>query len=155
MRTGPMAPRIDTLKAAVRRLGYDSRRSELWVYMKEKHSTFAQWRADGATWPIIGKAVREAGLKDRDLKPPTDETVRQTFAKVEAFLRRAPRPNPRKKAPPVRALRPGEIAPGVMPIQPEVPPEQSVGGGAAPILTAEPEQPRRRFRKIATFRGEE
>ena len=137
-----MAPRIDTLQAAVRRAGFDTRHSELWRYMREKRAWFAQMRAEGATWPAIGAAVRELGLRDRKEKLPTDETVRQTWAKIE----KKQRPEPRRR-PAERPTLPGESA------QPEVPPERSVGGTER--LSAEPEQPRRKFRRTATFRGTE
>jgi hypothetical protein len=121
-----MAPRIDTLQAAVRKAGFDTRRSDLWRYMREKRGWFTQMREDGATWPAIGAAVRELGIKDRDGKLPTDETVRQTWKKIEK------EPKPRVRKPPqARPALPGEILP------------------------AEPEPQKRKFRRGATFRGTE
>jgi len=137
-----MAPRIDTLQAAVRRAGFDTRRSDLWRYMREKRSWFAQMRSEGATWPAIGAAVRELGIKDRDGKLPTDETVRQTWAKIE----KEPRRVVLRKAHQPRPALPEEV--------PEVTPERS-GGGTVADFSAEPEQPRRKFRRGATFRGTE
>ena len=121
-----MAPRIDTLQAAVRRAGFDTRRSDLWRYMREKRAWFVQMRGEGATWPAIGAAVRELGIKDRDGKLPTDETVRQTWAKIE----KEPMPEARRKASQARPALPEEMPRAVTP-------QRSEG---VTSLSAEPEQ---------------
>jgi hypothetical protein len=135
-----MAPRIDTLRAQVRREGFDTRRSELWRYMLDHRPQIAEMRGEGATWRAIGEAMRKLGLLDRDKKPPTNETVRQTWAKID----KGPKPEVRRRPPRARPLLPEEM--------PQAAPERS-GGGAG--LAAEPEQPRRKFRRGATFRGTE
>jgi hypothetical protein len=100
-----MAPRIDTLRAQVRREGFDTRRSELWRYMLDHRPQIAEMRGEGATWRAIGEAMRKLGLLDRDKKPPTNETVRQTWAKID----KGPKPEVRRRPPRARPLLPEEM----------------------------------------------
>jgi hypothetical protein len=77
------------------------------------------------------------------------ETIRRAWHRVEADVARhgySKPPTPQKShedetRPP---LRPGEVAPGVRPVLSE-----------RGEVEAEPEQPKRRFRRGATFRGTE
>lgn len=93
-------------------------------------------------WRAVTKAMSAMGVRAAGNRPLKADTVRRAWRRVEEDVERLgyygaePRLEPEGQK------------------KPEVPPERS-GGGAAVAVSAEPEQPRRRFRKIATFRGEE
>ena len=89
------------------------------------------------------------------------DNVRKTWGRVVEDVRKYgysrldPIPEQlRRRRAPERPALPGEAGYEQTVAQPEVPPERS-GGGTVADFSAEPEQPKRKFRRGATFRGTE
>lgn len=168
----PDEPTIARVRAGVLAEGNDGRHSALWTYMRRHWATMVRLRdVERVSYPVLAKRLAEVGLRDNREKPPTGSVTRRTYLSVKAFMARPKdKPTPDRKdqeKPALRPLKPGEVAVGVRPVEGEVLPPKKRNEGSynrdairrlqeqRKTIEAEPEQPRRRFRKIATFRGEE
>lgn len=88
----------------VRKLGYDKRRSPLWLYMREHWPEVEQSLDEGATWAVIAEVLARLGAKTHDAagKPPSPARARVTYLKVKAALDGSRKEEARSE--PVRAV---------------------------------------------------
>ncbi|WP_426960332.1 hypothetical protein [Muricoccus radiodurans] len=85
------------------------KRSPLYLFMRRHFVALtADFEANGPRWDVRTKAFGEAGLTDRDGKPPTVRTAQQTWYQLKQDLaRQAAKPRPANvPAPPPLASSP-------------------------------------------------
>lgn len=153
----------------------------LWENYPALSAAFVEARSKGrrTDWPKIASLMKQQGITDRYKSPPKPEAIRRAWYRVVADVARdGYRPVKKVEKPPL-PQKPRQPRPFLPEEMPEATPERSGGGsGEGEILPpekpdegaynhdvirrlkqrtieAEPEQPRRKFRRGATFRGTE
>jgi len=125
----------------------------LWENYPALSEAFGEARAKGrrTDWPKIASLMKQQGITDRYKSAPKPEAIRRAWYRVVADVARdGYRPVKKIERAPL-PMKPRQQRPLLPEEQAEAPPERSVKG----TVEAEPEQPRRKFRRGATFRGTE
>lgn len=118
-----------------------SRHSALYLWFRRNHPHVArEFGANGVNWPDFARALGQAGLLDRDGKPPTPATAKQTWYRVCREVRA--RPAPDRPELPAIATDALDLADAVQ-LVPSSTPDQSAARpvpviSPAPVVTTRP-----------------